>query len=485
MKFFESFLKSSYLNLPQSFFSKELPDKISKPFLIKLNYELAKKFGLNISDLESEFAVKFFSGNYIPEHLEPISMVYAGHQFGHFSPQLGDGRAILLAEIADQNNQKFDVQLKGSGKTKYSRRGDGKSALGPVIREYLISEAMHYLGIATTRSLAIVKTNEFVMRDQLMPAGILTRVAASHIRIGTFEYFASLGDVKSVKILADYAIKRHYPKCFEAKNHYLELLKSVIEAQAKLICDWMRVGFVHGVMNSDNMAISGETIDYGPCAFLDNFDLQKAFSAIDANKRYAFGNQPAIASWNLTRFAESLLPLLDENIDQAVVAAEKELEKFGQIYQENWTEMMRKKMGLVQKREEDLDLFKNFLQIIQSNKSDYTQSFRYLSGDDLVMNFAKSEKYLVFEKLFAKRLSFENMTREERLKLMNLQNPIYIPRNHIVEDAIAAAIDLEDFSKMDDLLKVVKNPYQKQQNHDYYSKPPKEINLNYQTFCGT
>ena len=480
------FLKNSYLNLPQDFYSKELPDVFKNPSLIKINHDLADDFDLDISSLKSEAGIKILSGSDIPTNLTPIALAYAGHQFGHFNPQLGDGRALLLAEIIDKNQQKFDVQLKGSGQTIYSRNGDGKSALGPVVREYVMSEAMHHLGISTTRSLAIVKTGEFVARQQIEPGGILTRVAASHIRVGSFEYFAAKGDVDSIKILADFAIERHYKVCLRSENPYLEFLRHVIDAQARLICDWMRVGFIHGVMNTDNMTISGETIDYGPCAFLDAYDLNKAFSAIDVNKRYAFGNQAAIASWNLTRLAESLLPLLDEDIDKSVAMAKEELAKFGENYRQYWLDMMRQKFGLCEKRDEDLELIQEFLAIIQNLGSDYTLSFRYLSGDlESEVSFLEDADYLIFAKKLETRLTFETLKSKDRSSLMNLVNPVYIPRNHILEEAIKDVVENDDVTKMEKLLEVMKDPYQRQDNCDYYALPPEEVDDDYRTFCGT
>lgn len=481
-----NFLKTSYLNLPNHFYSKEQPETFKNPSLIKINQDLAHEFDLKNLSLKNDETIQILSGSNIPKNLTPIALAYAGHQFGHFNPQLGDGRALLIAEITDKNQQKYDVQLKGSGQTIYSRNGDGKSALGPVIREYLMSEAMHHLGIATTRSLAIVKTGEFVARQQIEPGGMLVRVAASHIRVGSFEYFAAKGDIESIKILANYAINRHYKSCLECENPYLEFLKNVIDAQAKLICEWMRVGFIHGVMNTDNMTISGETIDYGPCAFLDGYDANKAFSAIDVNKRYAFGHQASIASWNLARLAESLLPLLDEESEKAVMLAEKELAKFAENYRQYWLDMMRQKFGLCVKRNEDLELIQEFLGIIQNLGSDYTQSFRYLSGDlELDVNFLDDADYLNFTQKLDVRLTFETLNSRDRIALMNSVNPIYIPRNHLVEEAIKDVVEKDEVTKMEKLLEVMKEPYRRQDYCDYYALPPEEVDAAYRTFCGT
>lgn len=477
------FQKSSYLDLPDIFYSRESAATVKNPSLIKVNESLLADFNVKLTDKDY---VDFFSGNKIPKELTPISIAYAGHQFGHFNPNLGDGRALLLAEIVDKDGQKFDVQLKGSGRTAYSRRGDGKSALGPVIREYVMSEAMYYLGIETTRSLAIINTGEYVERQEIEPGGILTRVAASHIRVGTFEYFAAQGDKDSLKKLADYAIDRHYISCLKSENPYLDFLKKVIDAQARLMCEWMRVGFIHGVMNTDNMTISGETIDYGPCAFLDEYDANKVFSSIDVNKRYAFGNQAAIASWNLTRLAESLLPLLDVDIEKAVQLAEKELLIFGENYRQYWLEMMRQKFGLFEKEKEDVDLIQEFLGIIQDRASDYTLSFRHLSGDLAApVNFLEDADYLLFSQKLDNRLKRESRNRADRVHLMNSVNPIYIPRNHLVEDVIKDVVENDDLTKMNRLLEILKNPSQSQDGCDYYALPPENIDHAYRTFCGT
>lgn len=481
---------NSYSALSNKFFVKLNPAKVTNPTLIKLNEELAVDLGLNVADLKSSQAVEFFSGKIIAKGSDPIATAYAGHQFGHFSPSLGDGRAILLGEILDKNSRRFDIQLKGSGQTPFSRRGDGKSALGPVIREYVISEAMYYLGISTTRSLAAVATGEDVIRENVVPGGILTRVAASHIRVGTFEYFAARGDKEAVKELADYAIKRHYPNCLNEENPYQSFLKSVIDDQAKLVCEWMRVGFIHGVMNTDNMAICGQTIDYGPCAFMDIYNSNTVFSSIDTYGRYAFEKQSYIANWNLTRFAECLLPLLDDKMNKAIEIAEIEINSFTEIFDEYWLDMMCCKLGLLEKKDGDLELIKNLLKIMQDSKADYTLSFRFLfdvlSGkeSDFKNPFTGNKNFDEWKNKFEERIALEIKPLNESLEVMNKVNPTVIPRNHIVEELIEDAVN-GDYLKMEKFLKVVKNPYEKNEGNLNYRNPPERINNSYRTFCGT
>ena len=497
MKYKKSFaglsFDNSYIKLPSNFYSRLNPIPVAQPSLIELNKKLATEFDLDIEKLQSKEGIDFFAGNYIADGSEPIASIYAGHQFGYFNPQLGDGRAVLLGEVYNKDKKRFDIQLKGSGKTPFSRNGDGRSALGPVLREYIMSEAMHALGIKTTRALAAISTGEFVYREGSVPSAILTRIASSHIRVGTFQYFAAIRAQESVQQLADYTIKRHYPKCLESKNPYLALLKSVLKAQAKLIASWMSVGFVHGVMNTDNMSICGETIDYGPCAFIDNYDPNAVFSYIDQQARYAFGNQPDIAKWNLTCFAQAILPLIDSDIDKAIEIAEIELEKFSSEFDQYWLAMMRKKFGLLNEQEGDLELIQEFLKLMEKQEIDYTLAFRYLcsactknSKHNKINNlFSNSTEYNAWELRFKERIKLESNSAIERLDSMHLANPAFIPRNHLVEESITDALEKNDFTKMKKLIKILDTPYKETESDDKYKFPPKIIDRNYRTFCGT
>ncbi|MDA9231528.1 YdiU family protein [Rickettsiales bacterium] len=484
---------NSYVKLPNSFYEKIHPTPVKNPDLIQLNETLVAEFGLDIKELKSKKGVDFFSGNYIPETSEPIASVYAGHQFGHFVPQLGDGRAILLGEIINKNGQRFDIQLKGSGKTSFSRKGDGRSALGPVIREYIMSEAMYALGIKTTRALAAVTTGENVYRENILPGGIFTRIASSHIRVGTFQYFAAINDLKSVKKLANYTINRHYKKCEKATNPYLDLLKSVIDAQAQLISSWMMKGFIHGVMNTDNTSICGETIDYGPCAFMDNYDANKTFSSIDLYQRYSFKNQANIAKWNLTCFAQSIISLIDSDMNKAIDIAQNELDNFSKIFNKYWLDGMKKKFGLFKNDQNDLILIQDFLSLMQKYQADYTLSFQYLSFIDndncdnknMKELFSNSTDYKNWELRFKERLKSESKSQKIRLQTMQFANPIFIPRNHLMEEAIKEGVEDNRFTKMSKLLKILKDPYKPRNNDNYYKLPPKIIDHNYKTFCGT
>tara|TARA_B110000259_G_scaffold146134_1_gene164701 strand:- start:12489 stop:13982 length:1494 start_codon:yes stop_codon:yes gene_type:complete len=484
---------NSYNKLPGHFYKRLNPLPVKKPALIQLNKVLAIEFGLNIEKLQSKEGVDFFSGNCVVGGSDPIAAVYAGHQFGYFTHQLGDGRAILLGEIINKKGQRFDIQLKGSGRTPFSRNGDGRSALGPVIREYIVSEAMNALGIKTTRALAAVTTGETVLRENIVPGGIFTRIASSHIRVGTFQYFAASGDQGAVKNLADYTINRHYSKCSQAVNPYHALLQSVIESQAKLISSWMMNGFVHGVMNTDNMSICGETIDYGPCAFIDIYDPNTVFSSIDQNRRYTFGNQSHVAKWNLTCFAQSILPLISPNIDKAINIAEEELEAFHKIFDQYWLEGMRRKFGLLNAQENDLKLIQNFLELMEKYQVDYTLAFRYLGfvsdrntdNKDIKNLFSNSLDYDIWESIFKERLKFESRSVKERSRAMSLVNPLFIPRNHLVEEAIKRGVEDNDFSKMNQLIKILATPFDEKDSDHYYKFPPKVVNQNYQTFCGT
>ncbi|MFT6332515.1 MAG: hypothetical protein ACJAW3_000854 [Lentimonas sp.] len=466
-------INNSYFNdLPRIFYSKEKPDKIENPQLILFNRKLAKEIGFETNiDL-----AKVFSGNELLKGSEPISMSYAGHQFGNLVPSLGDGRALLLGEIEDEEGNLLDITLKGSGKTSYSRGGDGKYPIGPAIREYLLSEAMHYLKIPTTRSLALISTNETVFRQKPANGAVLTRIAKSHIRIGTFEYFSLRGDLKNIKILADYAIKRHYPKCLEDKNIYLEFLKQVIKSQASLIASWMSVGFIHGVLNSDNVTISGQTIDFGPCAFLEQYQKNKVFSSIDRYGRYSFSNQKNITAWNLTRLAESILPLIDKDITKAVKLAENELNKFYQIFDKLYFSKMAKKIGIFDFKISDQKLIEDLLTIFEEKQIDFTNGFRNLKNLDL------NEKW---KNCWLKRISQQKISLEEIYSRMNKVNPVAIPRNHLVEKAIGKAENENDFSETEKLLKIIQKPFVKLPDCEEYYLEAKENEEVTQTFCGT
>ena len=439
---------NSYARLPERFFARLAPTPVPKPRLIKFNESLASELGVNAQGLEPDELAAVFAGNVTPPGAEPIAMVYAGHQFGSFVPQLGDGRAILLGEVLDRNGERRDVQLKGAGRTPFSRRGDGRAALGPVLREYLVSEAMHALGIPTTRALAAVSTGEPVFRDRQLPGAVLTRVASSHIRVGTFQYFAARGDREAVERLSGYVIDRHFPDARDFERPRLALLQAVVERQALLIARWMHVGFIHGVMNTDNTALSGETIDFGPCAFMDLYDPATTFSAIDEFGRYAYANQPTIAQWNLARFAETLLPLLDPNPERAVELASEAISAFTSRYQEHWLGGMREKLGLGNE-DGDLDLVSDLLQAMHENAADFTLTFRRLcaaaadeTADAEVRGlFANPDAYDSWAARWRSRLVVDRREPNARAEAMRAVNPAFIPRNHRVEQALDAAIE--------------------------------------------
>ncbi len=484
---------NSFVLLPQQFYAKVSPTPVTNPSIIAINDRVASELQLDSSMLKTAVGAGIFAGNVIPSGAAPIAMKYAGHQFGGFVPQLGDGRAVLLGEIVGTSGQRFDIQLKGSGITPFSRQGDGRSSLGPVIREYIISEAMNSLGIRTTRALAAVTTGETVVRTKKLPGAILTRVACSHIRVGSFECFANKGDKQTVKILADYTINRLYPECSSSSNKYIQLLNKVIDAQAQLIASWMHIGFIHGVMNTDNMAISGETIDYGPCAFLDEYDLAKVFSSIDYKGRYAFGNQGRIAQWNLARFAETLLFLLDADQNEAIKLAENSIAHFTELFENYWIAGMLKKIGLASQQENDLQLIEQLLHLMQKHKTDYTVTFRYLSLSlenefyriAIKDMFGSSQEFEAWYMGWQERLNVEDNSISEIAQNMCLVNPNYIPRNHRVEQVIDAAVENNDFSLMHELISVLNNPYSEQKDMLHYAEPPKTHELVYQTFCGT
>jgi serine/tyrosine/threonine adenylyltransferase len=484
---------SSYASLPERFFSRVQPTPVAAPGLIKLNHALVSDLNLDLSGLDAQALAKLFSGNDLPRGTVPIAMVYAGHQFGHFVPQLGDGRAILIGEMRDRAGVLRDIQLKGSGRTPYSRSGDGRAALGPVLREYLVSEAMHALGIPTTRSLAAVSTGESVQRETAQPGAILTRVAASHVRVGTFEYFAARGDVAGTKILADYVIDRHYPRCAHDNSPYLALLKQVVSRQAALIARWMNVGFIHGVMNTDNMAVSGETIDFGPCAFMDTFDPATVFSSIDARGRYGYANQPNAALWNLARFAETLLPLIDADTERAIGAATEAIATFETLFNDCWLDGMRRKLGLSTSEPGDRQLAEDLLQAMQRNQADFTLSFRALCAaaadaqDDAPVrgHFIDSADYDAWAQRWRARTSREAMLPKARSESMQQANPAYIARNHRIEQVIVAAVERSDFAPFEELSQVLAEPYVPRAAFSGYANPPQPAERVLQTFCGT
>lgn len=476
---------NSYARLPNTFFSRQNPMPVASPKLIKFNSSFAGSLGLNSEMLKSEAGVGILAGNVIPEGAAPLSQAYAGHQFGHFT-MLGDGRAILLGEQITPDGERLDIQLKGSGRTPYSRGGDGRAALGPMLREYIISEAMHALGIPTTRSLAVVTTGEPVFRETELTGAILTRAAASHIRVGTFQYVANWCNVEELRKLADYTIKRHYPEVEENENRYLSLLQEVIKRQAALISKWQLVGFIHGVMNTDNMAISGETIDYGPCAFMDTYDPSTVFSSIDRYGRYAYGNQPIIGGWNLARFAETLIPLLDQNEDNAVKLAQDTISGYMDLYQGNWLTGMREKLGIFNEETEDRSLVDELLALMQKHKADYTNTFRALTFEKPVeKDLAEATEYAQWYEKWQARLGRQHESKEFSQQLMQKSNPVVIPRNHRVEAALDAAVEREDYCVMEKLLDVLSAPYAYTPEKEEYSTLPEPSPRPYRTFCGT
>ena len=464
---------------------------VARPRLVKLNRELAEELGLDADALDSEEGARIFAGNEIPEGAAPLAQAYAGHQFGGFVPQLGDGRALLLGEVIDRNGRRRDIQLKGSGPTPFSRAGDGRAALGPVLREYLIGEAMHALGIPTTRALAAVLTGEPVFRETALPGAVLTRVAASHIRVGTFQFFAARGEQAKVHRLADYAIDRHYPELKGEANPYLGLLERVRDKQAALIASWMHVGFIHGVMNTDNMAISGETIDYGPCAFMDHYDPATVFSSIDTHGRYAYANQPRIAQWNLARFAETLLPLIDADRNRAIARATEVVNAFPEQYERHWLKGMRAKLGLVSEEEADLNLATRFLTAMVGKKVDYTLAFRYLADGALGQEepiralFGDPSAYDIWSGHWRARLARETVVPSVRAQAMRRANSAFIPRNHRVEEALSAAVERGDYAPFETLLNILSRPFDDQPEFAAFAEPAPEGRGCYRTFCGT
>ena len=485
--------QNTYAALPDGFFARVAPTPVTAPRLIKLNRPLAVRLGLDPDLLESPEGAEILAGKRLPDGAEPIAMAYAGHQFGYFVPQLGDGRAILLGEVIDIDGIRRDIQLKGSGPTPFSRRGDGRAALGPVLREYIVSEAMAALGIPTTRSLAATVTGEHVMRETALPGAVLTRVASSHIRVGTFQYFAARGDTEGVKRLADHAIARHYPQAAEAERPYHTLLEGVITRQAELVARWLQVGFIHGVMNTDNTSISGETIDYGPCAFMDHYDPAAVFSSIDEQGRYAYANQPRIALWNLTRLAECLLPLFSDDKDKAIEQAQSVLTEFPAKFTAAYQSGLRQKIGLFTARDGDEALVQDLLDAMAKNKADFTLTFRGLSAaaedaardQDARTHFADPIAYDEWVARWRQRTGEEPQTPAERAAMMRAVNPAFIPRNHRIEAVIQAAVARDDYAPFEELIAVLAKPYEEQPAFADYANPPEPHQRVLQTFCGT
>jgi uncharacterized protein YdiU (UPF0061 family) len=475
--------ENTYAKLPEILATKLVPVPVKKPKLIIFNNRLAKDLGLDVNSVSEDDLTNLFSGNKLPSGSEPLAQAYCGHQFGHFV-MLGDGRAIVLGEHLTPSGKRIDIQFKGSGRTPYSRSGDGRAALGPMLREYIISEAMHGLNIPTTRSLAVVATGEMVQREVALQGAVLTRVASSHLRVGTFQYLAARQDIKSLKELVSYTIKRHYPEFINSKNQALELLRIVIKKQAYLIAEWMRVSFIHGVMNTDNMTISGETIDYGPCAFMDYYDPKTVFSSIDLHGRYAFGNQPNIAEWNLARFAESILPLFDLDNKKAVSIAEQEINNFKDIFKNNFTKMMKGKLGLISNEIEDDKLMKDLFQLMFKNEADYTNTFVYLMNGSVPQEkLIKDKNFIEWKNKWNSRLS-RNQDIIKAKELMTKNNPIIIPRNHLIELALSKAEqgNLDEFNK---LILALKDPYKDNGQYTGLKNPAPQSEKKYQTFCGT
>lgn len=488
---------NSYARLPERFYARIQPTPVRSPTLIKVNEGLAKLLGLDAPALASPEGVEVLSGRKLPEGAEPIAMAYAGHQFGGFVPQLGDGRAILLGEIVGVDGKRRDLQLKGAGRTPFSRGGDGRSALGPVLREYIVSEAMAALGIPATRALAAVTTGEMVLREQPLPGAILARVASSHIRVGTFEYFAARRDDEALAILTRYALERHFPQAADEgadeDDEALRLLNHVMRVQARLVASWLGVGFIHGVMNTDNTSIAGETIDFGPCAFLDEYNPGKVFSSIDHGGRYAFGRQPRIAHWNLIRLAECLLPLIDEDAEKAAAKATAALQTFPDLFDEAHDEILRRKLGLADKDSGDRALFADLLERMASNDVDFTLLFRHLSASAEDAS-ADSETAALFDNPGAffdwaprwrERLAKEERSPEERSRAMRRANPAFIPRNHRIEEAITSAVASADLGPFEELVRVLAKPYDDQADAAYLQAPPEPKERVTRTFCGT
>jgi uncharacterized protein YdiU (UPF0061 family) len=475
---------NTYSKLPKSFSENIKPVPVKDPKLIILNKNLAKQLNLDFSKFSETDLAKIFSGNSLPEGSETIAQAYAGHQFGHFT-MLGDGRAVMLGEHLDKENNRFDIQFKGSGRTSFSRSGDGRAALGPMLREYIISEAMHALNIPTTRSLAVVSTGEDVIREQMLPGAILTRVASSHIRVGTFQYIAATQNADDLQRLFNYTIDRHYPEIKDSKTKALDLLNLLMQKQCELVINWMRVGFIHGVMNTDNMTVSGETIDYGPCAFMDHYHPQTVFSSIDQNGRYSYNNQPRITKWNLARFAECIIPLIDQDEQKAISIATETINNFEKLYEEKWLNMMRDKLGLFGEDKDDKHLIFELLTWMENNKADFTNTFCNLMEIQSIKDpIYQNQEYLNWTAKWKKRLEKNNIEKEKYLELMRSVNPIFIPRNHKVEEALKDASE-NKLETLNQLLEVIKYSYKDNGMLKDYQQPMSNENGNYKTFCGT
>lgn len=475
----------------EGFYVEARPARVKGPRLVAFNQDLARELGLDVAALEGELGARVFSGAEVPPGAQPIAQVYAGHQFGGFSPRLGDGRALLLGEVVDREGRRRDVQWKGSGRTLYSRGGDGLAALGPVLREYLVAEAMHALGVPTTRALAAATTGVPVFREEPLPGAVLTRVASSHLRIGTFQYFAARGEVDHLRQLADYAIARHDPELEGRDDRYLGLLEAVCERQARLVAQWIHLGFVHGVMNTDNTTISGETIDYGPCAFMERFAPETVFSSIDHQGRYAYGRQPEMMLWNLSRFAEALLPLIDEDQERAVAGATQVVRAFVPRYERHWLAGMRRKLGLAQARPEDGELAEDFLKLLEAGRVDFTLAFRALVGaarGEREALGALLDEARALESWLGRweaRLAEEGRDAEDVAEALRRVNPAYVPRNHKVEEALEAAVARGDFAPFHELNEVCARPYDDQPGREAYAVPAPPEAPPYRTFCGT
>ena len=475
---------NTYSKLPKSFLENIKPIPVKDPKLVILNKDLTEQLNLDFSKFSEIDLAKIFSGNNLPDGSETIAQAYAGHQFGHFT-MLGDGRAVMLGEHLDKDQKRYDIQFKGSGRTSFSRSGDGRAVLGPMLREYIISEAMHALNIPTTRSLAVVSTGEEVVREQMLPGAILTRVASSHIRVGTFQYIAATQNPDDLKTLFNYTIERHYPEIKQSETKALDLLNLLMKKQCELVINWMRVGFIHGVMNTDNMTVSGETIDYGPCAFMDQYHPQTVFSSIDQHGRYSYNNQPRITKWNLARFAECIIPLIDKDEQKAISIATEMINNFEKLYEEKWLNMMRDKLGLFGEDKEDKNLIFELLTWMENNKADFTNTFCNLMEIQSIKDpIYQNEEYLNWKTNWKKRLEKNNTDKEKYLELMRSVNPIFIPRNHKVEEALKDASEgnLETLNK---LLEVIKYPYKDNKMLVEYQQPMPSKNGKYQTFCGT
>lgn len=477
-------LDNSYARLPKIFYTDTQPTAVKAPKMVIFNHGLAQTLGLDADTLQGEEGAAFFAGNRLPQGASPLAQAYAGHQFGYFT-MLGDGRAILLGEQIAPSGTRYDIQLKGAGRTPYSRQGDGRATVGPMLREYIISEAMHALGIPTTRSLAVVTTGELVARETPQPGAVLVRVAASHLRVGTFEYAANWGSEQDLRALADYTLERHFPGFEDAPSRYLHLLTQVVRRQAELIAGWQLVGFIHGVMNTDNMALSGESIDYGPCAFMDTYDPQTVFSSIDLKGRYAYENQPHIAGWNLARFAEALLPLLHENQDEAVRLAQEAVSGFTEQYKHAWLAGMRAKLGLEGQGLQDEKLITDLLDMMKESKADYTNTFLALTFDTQDSPIFGVSGFADWQMRWRERQAQAGMDKEAIRQLMRSSNPAVIPRNHRVEAALEAAAERQDYSVMEALLRALSDPFAHSCEQAEYATPPGSSGRPYRTFCGT